>query len=239
MVQVFIPAGTFQMGSDAGDSDEQPVHTVTLDAFWMDQSEVTNAMYAQCVAARACSPPGSTSSYSRSSYYGNAEYDHYPVIYVDWNQAEAYCTWAGRQLPTEAQWEYAARGTDGRSFPWGSEFDGSLASFCDVNCVFNWTDAAFDDGFADTAPVGSYPAGASPFGILDLAGNVCEWVNDWYDLYSSAAVENPTGPVSGTTRVHRGGSWYGHAYLLRSALRGSDLPSYSSDSFGFRCVQSP
>ena len=238
MVLRYIPAGTFQMGSNDGDSNEQPVHSVTLDAFWMDQTEVTNAMYAQCVAAGGCSAPRDSGSYTRDSYYGNSTYANYPVIYVDWNQAEAYCAWAGRELPTEAQWEYAARGgLAGASYPWGNEFNGSLVNYCDANCASDWKDSAYNDGYADTAPVGSYPANG--YGLYDMAGNVWEWAADWYGPYSSATVENPEGPASGDYRALRGGSWNVSEDYLRVSDRGWSAPDGAYSDLGFRCLLSP
>ncbi len=235
MLLSYIPAGTFLMGEEGV---AEPVHTVTLDAFWMDQTEVTNGMYALCVADGACTPPNDTGSYTRSSYYREAAYADYPVIWVGWNQAAAYCEWAGRQLPTEAQWEYAARGgLAGALYPWGNTFDGELANFCDANCSLDWSDPNFDDGYGDTAPVGSYPANG--YGLYDMAGNVWEWVADWYGLYSSAAVENPTGPASGEYRLLRGGSWSSDEYLLRVSYRNWYPPDFTDLSLGFRCSLSP
>jgi serine/threonine-protein kinase len=236
MMMVYVPAGTFKMGSEIGDDRERPVHDVTLDAFWIDRTEVTNAQYAQCVAADKCGAPSSTHSYTRDSYYENDQYDDYPVIYVNWINADKYCTWAGGQLPTEAQWEYAARGPDAHEYPWGSTFDGTRLNFCDKNCPFDWADKTVDDGYADTAPVGSYPNGASWVGALDLAGNVWEWVNDWYGLYPDSNQTNPTGPASGIQKVLRGGSWYYNADGGRTAYRVHNPPAIRDNHFGFRCV---
>jgi len=206
---VFVPAGEFTMGSNDGASDEKPVHTVYLDAFQIDKSEVTNALYNKCVDAGKCSAPSNKSSFTRSSYYGNSQYDHYPVIYVSWNDATAYCTWAGKRLPTEAEWEKAARGTDARTYPWGNTWDGTRLNFCDKSCTLGWADKSVGDGYGDTSPVGSYLNGASPYGALDMAGNVWEWVADWYDAnyYANVPRNNPKGPTSGQYRVLRGGSW--------------------------------
>jgi formylglycine-generating enzyme required for sulfatase activity/tRNA A-37 threonylcarbamoyl transferase component Bud32 len=233
MVMVYVPAGKFSMGSDGGDSDEKPVHTVTLDAYWIDRTEVTNAQYRKCVDAGACTAPAGASSYTRGSYYGNSSFDAYPVINVDWNQAQAYCRWAGGQLPTEAEWEKAARGTDGRIYPWGNQDpDCNRANYWgkDGGCV------------GDTSRVGSYPSGASPYGALDMAGNVWEWVADWYatDYYGGSPGENPPGPGSGQYRVLRGGSWYRNANGARCAYRGWITPvNWYNFYLGFRCVLSP
>ena len=237
MVQCYIPAGTFQMGSDSGDSDEQPVHSVALDAFWMDQTEVTNAQYALCVEAGACYPPDHTGSYSRSSYFYDAAYANYPVIYInDWSQAVAYCTWAGRELPTEAQWEYAARGgLAGALYPWGYE-----SPVCTLGAE---NGAQFSSCMPyDTILIGSFSPNG--FGLFDMAGNVWEWVADWYDdtYYSISPAENPTGPASGDYHVLRGSSWYYHRYFLRVSDRYDGGPAasvYGIGSIGFRCAHSP
>ncbi len=235
----FVPAGEFTMGSDSGDSDEKPVHTVYLDAFWMDKYEVTNALYATCVNAGKCSRPSETKSYTRSAYFGNTQYNNYPVIYVDWNQAKQYCEWAGKRLPTEAEWEKAARGTDGRVYPWGNSFDGTRLNFCDKNCPFDWRDNNSDDGYADTSPVGNYARGASPYGIMDLSGNVWEWVADWYGSYPSSLQRNPWGANSGQERVLRGGAWLNISGSARAALRSLDEPTNFGNNVGFRCARSP
>lgn len=244
MVMVYVPAGAFLMGSGSSDSlaysDEKPQHTVYLDGFWIDRTEVTNKMYALCVGAGSCQPPSGTKSFTRNSYYRDLQYDDYPVIYIAWNGAKAYCEWAGRRLPTEAEWEKAARGTDGRIYPWGDSFDGTRLNFCDSSCSFDWAYKPVSDGYADTAPVGSYPDGASPYGALDMAGNVWEWVADWYDsrYYSNSPTVNPTGPSSGQGLVLRGGSWYYVAQFARVAARlgPSRLPYYA---IGIRCARSP
>ncbi len=235
MTMVYVPEGNFLMGSpdDVGDPDEHPQHTVYLDAYWIDQTEVTNAMYEKCVTAGACAAPSDNSSNTHGSYYGNSEFDSYPVIRVSWNQANAYCHWAGRELPTEAQWEKAARGTDGRTYPWGNQNpDSALANY--------------NGDVWDTTEVGSYSAGASPYGALDMAGNVWEWVMDWYDenYYANSTNKNPTGPSSGTDRSLRGGSWNNNSgYELRVANRSgfdpmltkNNFDGFSFINFGFRC----
>ena len=172
--------------------NEIPDHDVTLDAFWMDQLEVTNAMYALCVNAGGCTPPQDFKSQRRPYYFNNPEFKDYPVIYVTWGQAKTYCEWAGRRLPTEAEWERAGRGDDFRTFPWGEDkADGLLANF---NMLVG-----------DTSRVGTYPAGASPFGVLDMAGNVAEWVNDFYSgNYANAETLNPTGPLDSSSLEPRG-----------------------------------
>jgi formylglycine-generating enzyme required for sulfatase activity len=258
---VLVPAGPFEMGADAdvallecqklgvaGDcrrgvfEDEEPVHTVTLDAFYIDQHEVTNARYAECVDAGACRPPSGTGSYTRRSYYGDPKYDDYPVILVSWYDAGRYCRWRGARLPTEAEWEKAARGTDGRLYPWGDIFDGSRANFCDSNCVYDWANADYDDGYADTGRVGSFANGVSPYGAHDMAGNVWEWVADWHDpnYYSTSPSRNPPGPSSGKYRAVRGGAWLSEGSSVRATYRLRNVPTARYHlAGGFRCARSP
>lgn len=230
---MLVPAGEFLMGSASSDSaaasDEKPQHKVYLDAYLIDRTPVTNAMYAKCVAAGACRPPWGSGSAERSQYYGDPRYADYPVIYVSWEDAQAYCKWAGGRLPTEAEWEKAARGTDGRLYPWGNEPPDAQ------RCNFN-------EKSRDTTPVGAYPAGASPYGVLDMAGNVWEWMADWYDekYYASAPMRNPQGPSSGKLRVMRGGCWMNFdGPDMCAANRLPDLPETSTACIGFRCVRSP
>ena len=230
-----VPAGEFEMGSTYGTRDETPVHPVYLADFYMDKYEVTNALYKICVDAGGCTSPQQTKSYTRSSYYGNSEFDNFPVIYVDWNQAKTYCEWRGpstssgqAHLPTEAQWEKAARGTDGRTYPWGEDIDCNKANY-NGSCV------------GDTSKVGSYASGKSPYGIYDLAGNVWEWTADWHSdtYYQTSPSENPLGPDSGPYRVLRGGSWdYLDDVNARSANRNRYGPSYTNNKLGFRCARS-
>jgi formylglycine-generating enzyme required for sulfatase activity len=225
MTLVYVPAGPFLMGSTSGFGDEQPQHSVTLDAFWIDRTEVTNALYDQCVQAGACQRPRRNSSNVVDIYWANEQFANYPVIYVTWDDAQAYCQWAGRRLPTEAEWEKAARGADGATYPWGNQApDKTLANY--------------GHNLHDVTAVDAYPAGASPYGALDMAGNVMEWVVDWYspDYYAHSPQANPTGPDSGDRRGLRGGSWIYQPNGIRAAYRYSQPSDFSDFEVGFRCV---
>lgn len=234
-----VPAGGFTMGSDDGAHEEKPAHLVTLDSFYIDKYEVTNAFYKACVDAGACELPEGDYSQTRSSYYGNPEFANYPVILVDWYQAKAYCEWRGAGLPTEAQWEKAARGADGRIYPWGNEFDGSLVNFCDASCPLDWASQVFDDGYEDTAPVGSYEGAVSPYGVYDMAGNVSEWVNSQPQIYPYRADDGRESEelTMGNARALRGGAFEHEPDFLRSSFRSAGDPSGVGIGLGFRCAR--
>jgi len=219
---VHIPAGEFRMGSAAGQGhdDERPQHTVHPDEYYIARVPTTNLQYEQFVKATGHRKP----RHWRNGNIPNGKVDH-PVVHISWDEAMAFCKWVGAQLPTEAQWEKAARGTDSRVYSWGN------ATPNDQLCNFN-------ENVDDTTPVGKYPQGASPYGCLDMAGNVWEWVADWHstNYYQSSPKQNPTGPTSGIARVLRGGSWYDYLDSARVAYRLTALQDYSTYGVGCRLV---
>ncbi len=245
MVKVY--AGDFMMGCNSRvdslcDTDEKPYHKVYLDAFYIDKYEVTVEEYGECVHSGKCSQPRSRSD-NKNCNWGYSGRGNHPINCVDWNQAKAYCEYAGKRLPTEAEWEKAARGTDGRKYPWGNEKASRNYAVMDDGCDY----AVMVDGGNNscgkvrTWPVGSKPKGASPYGAMDMAGNVYEWTADWHDskYYSSSPNRNPTGPSSGLVRVVRGGSWFLTFSLLRSSARDYSGPGYGIYGYGvgFRCAR--
>jgi formylglycine-generating enzyme required for sulfatase activity len=259
MTMVYVPAGEFEMGSDTSDpdadSDEFPRHSVTLDSFWIDQTEVTNAQFAVFLNDQGNQTQGGViwlemesdscliewiaGSGGGGEYRPRSGYANNPVVEVSWYGAAAYCEWVGARLPTEAEWEYAAGGgAEKRVFPWGNEFDGTRLNFCDVNCTQEWKESEYNDGYERTASVGSYPRGSSWCNILDMAGNVWEWVADWYDgnYYDRSLSRSPMGPSSGEHKVLRGGSWADYQRNVRVTNRDFIAPDSSYGSVGFRCV---
>jgi len=246
MVILYVPAGNFSMGSTADDHfafpDEFPQHQVYLDAFWIDQTEVSNAMFAAFLNEagnqetddktwlnlRATDPKIVQEA---GLWQPQAGYENHPVVNVTWHGAQAYCDWAERRLLTEAEWEKAARGTEGNLYPWG---DGK------PTCELTNYDGG-DCPLRHTMPVGSYPKGQSPYGALDMSGNVWEFVADYYasDYYVNSPENNPTGPESGDSHVVRGSSFYVHQFDVRSARRGKSPSTSSSPYVGFRCALSP
>jgi formylglycine-generating enzyme required for sulfatase activity/tricorn protease-like protein len=245
-----VPAGTYSIGGDPAQAlelcqifrdqcqiewfyDEAPIHQVTLEAFFIDQTEVLNVDYARCVSAGVCAPPDQMGSATRTSYYDNPHFNIYPVIYVSWEDAAIYCEWRGARLPTEAEWEVAARGgLEGNPYPWGIEFP-----LCEAGVLWG---ASFDDGMscggADTQLMASFFPNA--LGIYDMAGNVLEWTADWYDVYPGGdpGISNEFGEIY---RVARGGSWYTYGDALRVSIRFPASPTASFNHYGFRCAASP
>jgi formylglycine-generating enzyme required for sulfatase activity len=199
--------------------DESPQHMVFLDAFWIYETEVTNAQYRLCVEAGTCSLPAFL------EFYDQALFANHPAVYVSWFQASGYCNWAGGRLLTEAEWEKAARGDDGRVFPWGDNAE------CGYANVKGCTQGL-------TADVGTFTNGASPYGVMDLAGNAAEWVADWYapNYYQISLEENPKGPDEGEMKVARGGSWKNSFSGVRTINRAANFPEVYSSGVGFRCV---
>lgn len=248
---VVIPAGDFVMGSTAEQiargvelcdeargsgacsaeccADEAPVRTVTLDEYAIDQLPVTNLKYAACIDAGDCTPPLDVVPFE------NKERPQHPVVAVTWEQATNYCEAQGLRLPTESEWEKAARGTDAPIFPWGDEFEPARLNFCDARCTLPYADA-FDDGFAQTAPVGRFPGSASVWGVGDMAGNVWEWTADWYAPYLADDVLNPTGAADGDFKVVRGGSFESAMNGVRSTDRFQQDPEIFDNGIGFRCA---
>jgi formylglycine-generating enzyme required for sulfatase activity len=241
---VFIPAGEFTMGLTDSQIERlvsncsnckasyfqysRPVHAVYLDDYWIYQTEVTNRQYASCVNAGSCNLPINLNSKTHSSYYGNSRYDDFPVVYVDWYAADRFCRWAGGRLPSEAEWEKAARGDDRRLFPWGDQSPN--AQLANVGLIVG-----------DTTPVGSYPAGVSPYGLFDMAGNVYEWVADWYspEYYEISPYDNPkgpSGPGDEELRVVRGGNLYWDGSYATSGYHDYWEPYEISNDTGFRCA---
>ncbi|MEO8791917.1 MAG: formylglycine-generating enzyme family protein [Chthoniobacteraceae bacterium] len=227
-----IPSGRFIMGSaePGAQPNESPLTPVTLSCYYIARLPVTNAQYELFDPSHA----------AKRAPWAN---DMHPVIYVSWNDAMAFCAWLGKRegktcrLPTEAEWEFSARGDDGRIFPWGSwSAVGHFANLADVRTNFPWRDPSIDDGFAETAPVGSFPRGASPFGIEDLAGNVFEWCLDGYEPYKGKEVANPRASDRGRQKVYRGGSWKSRMSSLRATARAFNEPGYLGNDIGFRVV---
>jgi formylglycine-generating enzyme required for sulfatase activity len=224
---VLVPAGEFVMGSDKGDDDEQPIHRAFLDSFYLDKFEVTNGRFAKFVEAVQIEPPWGFKD--KDTPVTDADR---PVRWVNWMDAMGYCLWAGKRLPTEAEWEKSARGADGRPYPWGSDLP------TPAHAVFG-----LKEGGADTiSPIGNRDKGKSPYGVHDLAGNLYEWVMDWYadDYYANFSKNpaiNPRGPSEGTAKVQRGGSYINSPYRLRSSFRTKGDPTEQDPNVGFRCAQ--
>jgi len=224
MTQLYIPEGEFNMGDISRKEDvDSPFHAVYLYGFWIDKVEVTNTMYAGCVQAGACSPPFAEGN----PYFGKWVYRDYPVVYVNWFQASEYCEWAGRRLPTEAEWEKAARGSDSRNYPWGDSLPNPrLANFADTL-------------IGESVPAYRYPIGASPYGALNMAGNVREWVADWFgpNYYETSPYMNPTGPTTGTERSLRSGAYDAQGNEILVTNRYKHSPESAGLSRGFRWAE--
>jgi len=229
---IVVPSGVFRMGSEAHDAppNERPITEVTLSHYYISRHPITNAQYEMF-----------DPSHARKRAPGAG--DDHPVVYVSSTEAAKFCQWLSARekrryrLPTEAEWEYAARGKDGRKYPWGNnEGRPDLANFADCNTEFAWSDRKVNDGFAESSPVGAFPRGASPFGVEDMAGNVWEWCQDYMEAPRGVPKTNPRGPAGGLKRVYRGGSWKSRFHSLRVTTRGSNVPNYACNDLGFRIV---
>jgi len=222
---VEIPAGAFTMGSDTGDPEDAPAQETDLPAFKIDRFEVTNAEFATFVESISYATHAEQAGGSKNwrDYAGEGRENH-PVVKVTWNDAVAYCEWAGKRLPTEAEWEKAARGTEGLSFAWGNEWDPAKANVKDT-------------GLRGTAAVGSFGAGASPYGVEDMVGNVWEWTADWYQAYPGNTTAD--GYYGEKCRVTRGGGWFDEEPQSATFNRNCAVPDKTAnDELGFRCVVS-
>ena len=226
---VLIPEGPFIMGSDSDSAlpDTKPSHRVTLKAFLIDRYEVTNNQYAKCVEAKYCTLPQDLSSETRQDYFTNNDYANFPVIHVDWYQATTYCTWAGKRLPTEAEWEKAARGEQGFFYPWGNSLSDPIPA--QIN--------QFEEG--DTMPVNSFPEGASPYGVYNMEGNVWEWTADQYDqyYYSKSPSADPSAVTGGNDYVIRGFSWAYPFNRYEITTRNFSYILKHTYDLGFRCAK--
>ena len=235
---LLVPAGSFYMGSRQGSTSEEPIHVIGLDAFYIDKYEVTNAEYKNCVDNLVCDLP------TNQRTYFDTRYNDHPVVYVNWVMADAYCKWRGARLPTEAEWEKTARGTELLEYPWGNQFDGKIVNYCDAYCSLDGKDKRYSDGYGNTSPVGSYEEGKSPYGVYDMAGNVREWVADLYSesYYTDSPKQNPPGPSLESftdeeiLRVLRGGSWVDNLNNVRAFTRDYSKPVEASSYVGFRCA---
>ena len=256
MKMIHVPGGTFQVGSTEAEiidaielcqqhynicnrwyyERESPIHTVTLDKFWIDQTEVSNAQYRLCVEAGICVEP--IACKKGEPTFGDPNKSDHPVVCVNWEDASTYCDWVGSRLPTEAEWEYAFRGKERSIYPWGNAFDGTRLNYCDQNCDQSHSDSRFDDSYAHTAPVRSFSSGISWARVYNLSGNVSEWVSDWFGEYTDEAVTNPSGPSTGSKKMLKGCSWFFHPTYCRGALRASVDPNTRFDYLGFRCALS-
>ncbi|HSH04871.1 MAG TPA: bifunctional serine/threonine-protein kinase/formylglycine-generating enzyme family protein [Anaerolineae bacterium] len=261
MTQLYVPEGSFRMGTNLETAvilcqqydtnspcdpswfeGETPAHIVNLDPFWIDQTEVTNAQFIRFLDETAVTPTqfqewllptNQPITYTNNSFSVPSNLNNHPVNGIDWPAANQYCRWVGGRLPTEAEWEYAARGPFGNLWPWGNTFDPTR-----LNCA---PDSCPNDGFVTTAPVGSFPTGRSWINADDMAGNVWEWVNDWYSdtYYPNSPVTNPTGPTIGASHPLRGGAWSRNIRHTRSSVRVENVSGFVFTATGFRCAQSP